>query len=123
MCNFFKKERSNHHFPELNKKKGVAKILSCLFAGSKMTYWAFACMMVFGVAYFMQTNITATKGYMIQDMENQVVKLQEENNKLNLAYIQRQSMANIVGSVSKMDMVPVTRVDVVSANGSVVALK
>ena len=123
MCNFFRKEKSNHHFPELNHKKGATKILSCLFGGSKSTYWVLTLTIVFGFAYFMQTNITATKGYMISDMENQISKLQDENNKLNLNYIQRQSMANIVGSVSKLDMVPVTGVDVINAGGAVVALR
>ncbi|MFA6422129.1 MAG: hypothetical protein WCV92_01920 [Candidatus Buchananbacteria bacterium] len=119
MCKFFRREKSNHHFPELNKKKGVAKALAVLFGGSKMNYWAMGLMIVVGFIYFAQSNITATKGYMIKDMENQIVDLQEANAKLNLNYIQRQSMANIVGSASKMDLVPVSNVDVINANGAV----
>jgi len=123
MCNFFKKEKSNHHFPELNKKQGTAKILSILFGGSRMNYWAIGLVAISGFFYFTQTNITATKGYMISEMQNEISDLQEQNRKLNLHYIQRQSMANIVGSVSKMDLVPVTNVEVINANDGAVALR
>ncbi len=119
MCRFFKKEKCNHHFPELNKKKGAAKIISLLFGGSKVNYWMIAVTVFLGSAFFVQTNITSVKGYEIKGLEEKVSKLTEENKKLDLVYIQRQSMANIVGSISKMDLVPVTDLDVINVNGAV----
>ena len=88
-----------------------------------MNYWAIGLVAISGFFYFTQTNITATKGYMISEMQNEISDLQEQNRKLNLHYIQRQSMANIVGSVSKMDLVPVTNVEVINANDGAVALR
>ena len=63
MCKFWKREKSNHHFPELNKRKDLsAFIKSCgrpLVAGPLLL----AIVFVFGFLYLVQTNINATKGY------------------------------------------------------------
>lgn len=123
MCKFFKKEHSNHHFPELNSKKGLAKASEKLFGGSKGGYWIMALAVTLGVCYFAQANVTAAKGYAIKDLQGDLSQLQDQNDKLSLNYIQRQSMANIVGSSAGMDLVPVSNVEVISPAGAAVALR
>jgi len=123
MGRFWRREKSNHHFPELNKKKGFASSVSCFFCGMKGTSLVVVITILIGVAYLMQTNITSTKGYQIHDLQRQVTELQEANTKLNLNYVQLQSMANIVNGASKTDLVPISRVEVISPAGSVVAMR
>ena len=114
MCKFFWQQKCNHHFPELTRKKGLFKLWQ-----SKFSYLIIAVTIFSGVMYLIQTNITATKGYQIKDLQMKIDNLQEDYKKLNLSYIQMQSMANIVGKVSKTDLVPVTNVEVINAEGSV----
>lgn len=123
MGRFWRREKSNHHFPELNRKKGLGSVTMCFFCGTRGTIFVVVLTVLVGVAYLMQTNITATRGYQINDLQRQVTELQEQNEKLNLSYIQLQSMANIVNGASKSDLVPITRVEVISPMGSVVAMR
>ena len=123
MGRFWRREKSNHHFPELNKKKGFNSLTACFFCGTRGTAIIVAVTVLVGVAYLMQTNITATKGYQIHDLQRQVADLQESNTKLDLTYIQLQSMANIVNGASKSDLVPISKVEIISPVGSAVAMK
>ncbi|MFA6918547.1 MAG: hypothetical protein WC244_00305 [Patescibacteria group bacterium] len=123
MGRFWKHEKSNHHFPELNPKKGFGSLAACFLCGMKGTSLVVVITVLVGVAYLMQTNITATKGYQVNDLQRQLSDLQEVSTKLNLNYIQLQSMANIVNGASKSDLVPISRVEVISPVGSIVAMK
>ena len=95
----------------------------CFFCGVKGTMLVVGITALVGVAYLMQTNITATKGYQIHDLQRQVADLQESNTKLNLTYIKLQSMANIVNGASKSDLVPISKVEVISPVGNAVAMR
>lgn len=123
MGRFWRREKSNHHFPELNPKKGFASLTACFFCGMKGTSLVVAITVLVGVAYLMQTNITATRGYQVNDLKRQLADLQETSTKLNLNYIQLQSMANIVNGASKSDLVPISRVEVISPIESIVAMR
>lgn len=74
-------------------------------------------------AYLMQINVTAVKGYEIKDLENKLSKLQAEHKKLNLAYIELQSMDNILNQVPHLNLVATENMDIITPAGSVVALR
>lgn len=74
-------------------------------------------------AYLMQINLTATKGYEIKDLESRLNQLQEENKKLNLSYVELQSMANILEQVPKLNLVATENIEILTPAGSVVALR
>ncbi|PIS06139.1 MAG: hypothetical protein COT80_01040 [Candidatus Buchananbacteria bacterium CG10_big_fil_rev_8_21_14_0_10_33_19] len=74
-------------------------------------------------AYLMQINMTATKGYEIKDLENRLSQLQEDHKKLNLSYIELQSMANILEQVPKLNLVATENLEIIKPADSVVALR
>lgn len=76
-----------------------------------------------GLAYLIQTNTAATQGYKIKELEQTFSQLKEENKKLNLQYIGLQSMANIIGRSSHLNLVATNKVEVITPLGSTVALK
>jgi len=123
MCRFSKKERSNHHFPELNKKQKFFTGCKKCFTPGKMATMAVTLVLLTTGFYLAQTNSSATQGYRIDELEGRIREMQRVNKKLNLEYIELQSMANLVERVDEMDLVAVGDVRVIDSLGSVVALK
>ena len=123
MCRFWKREKCNHHFPELNKRRDFLGFLRvCLnpwMAGPILL----AVIFVFGFLYLIQTNITATKGYQIKDLESQLTLLQKENKQLKLDYIGMQSIANITEKSATLNLVPAGKVEIITDMGSSMALR
>lgn len=78
---------------------------------------------IFGLAYLLQTNYTATKGYVIKDLERQVAELQNENKKAKLTYVSLQSMSNVVSKVPKLNLVASNGVEIINYSDQVVALR
>lgn len=123
MCKFWKQEKCNHHFPELNKKKGLARFSELALSPSRLATVMIAVAVVVGISYLMQTNGSATDGYKIKDLEKRSAELKQENEKLNLEYIELQSMANVVDKVSNLSLVAIGDAEVVSPMASAVALR
>jgi len=123
MCKFQKREKSNHHFPELNHKVNFWSRIRNFFSFNKIVALLIFLSLVFGFAYLAQTNLAATKGYTIQELDQQLNESREKNKRLNLQYIELQSMANVVDQVEEMDLVASTDVKIISSLGSAVALK
>jgi cell division protein FtsL len=123
MCRDWKQKGSNHHFPELNRKRKISKMMVKFFTPSRVTMVMVAFTVIVGVTYLMQTNIAATKGYKIKDLEKNINELQERNKKLNLKYIELQSMANVIDSVSDLNLVATDNIEVITPVGSAVALR
>ncbi|MFA5047738.1 MAG: hypothetical protein WC516_01715 [Patescibacteria group bacterium] len=123
MCKFWRKEKCNHHFPELTAKKGPWDLLRSLLTTRLIGAIVVVLVVVAGAAYLIQTNITATEGYKIKDLEKKVAQLQTENAKLNLTYAQLQSMDNLIKKSATLKLVPVGKVEIVNAPETVVALK
>jgi hypothetical protein len=123
MCKFWKREKSNHHFPELNKRQDFRAFLkTCsrpLVAGPILL----AIVFIFGFFYSVQTNLNATKGYQIKELEKQLTGLAKENKKLRLSYIELQSMASIIDKSAKLNLVPAGNIEVIATGGLVMALK
>ena len=123
MCRSWKREKCNHHFPELSKNRKIVVWLS-KFVSWRTASVSLAVLTVgIGFVYLLQTNVSATKGYAIEKLNEKIANLEEENKKLNLRYIETQSMANIVSQVGSMDLVATTEIDTVSSLGSAVALR
>jgi len=67
MCKTWKKEKCNHHFPELNKKVKLFNTIKSVFSWRLASVLLVIVTVVFGLSYLMQTNFVATKGYQIKD--------------------------------------------------------
>ena len=78
---------------------------------------------VLGTAYLAQTNTAATRGYQIDGLETRLDELKEANKKLNLEYVEMQSMAQVIDRVKGLNMVSVSEMEILSPNGSSVALR
>ncbi len=123
MCGLWKKEKANHHFPELNKRGKLLKSAWAVFNWKRTMMALVSLSIVFGVAYLMQTNNVATRGYQIQGLQNKIRDLKTENEKLQQQYVRLQSMSNVISQASGLNMVAVEKMEVVSNLGSAVALK
>ncbi len=123
MCREWRKAECNHHFPELRNKKNILKSLISLITPKKLSMVIVSLTFIITGAYLMQVNLTATKGYEIKDLEGRLSKLQEDNKKLNLSYIELQSMANILEQVPKLNLVATDNLEIINPADSVVALR
>lgn len=123
MCREWRKAECNHHFPELRNKRNILKSLASFFTPKKLSMVIVLLTFVVTGAYLMQINLTATKGYEIKDLENKLNQLQADNKKLNLSYIELQSMANILEQVSKLNLVATENLEIINPSDSVVALR
>jgi len=123
MCRDWKQDGCNHHFPELNKKRNILKKVCGIFTPSRISFMVIALTLFIGVTYLMQANVSATKGYEIKDLENKVKELKEDNSKLNLKYVELQSMANIIEQVPSLNLVATENIEIITPIGSAVALR
>ena len=98
-------------------------MLLSLFTPKKLSVVIVSLTFVVTGAYLIQINLTATKGYEIKDLESKLNKLQADNKKLNLTYIELQSMANILEQVPKLNLVATENMEIITPAGSVVALR
>lgn len=121
MCRNWKKERSNHHFPEFSKRGRILKLISDHFDWSRLAVIFSVLAAGIGFFYLIQTNFVATKGYQIAELKESVRQLQEENKQLNLKYIELQSITNLSNQVLKMELVAAEKVEIIPALGSSVA--
>lgn len=123
MCKFWRREKCNHHFPELNKRKDVLAFIKSGFRPLVAGPALLSLVVFFGFLYLVQTNINATKGYKIKDLEKQLTLLQKDNKKLKLDYVELQSMASIIDKSAELNLVPAGRVEVITVGGSAMALR
>ncbi len=64
-----------------------------------------------GVAYLIQMNSLATKGYKIRELETKIEGLNQESKNLELQVLELQSMDNIKNKVSQLNMVAIGKID------------
>lgn len=121
MCKDWKQGGCNHHFPELKKKRNVFRSALKLFTPARMSTAVIAFTVVIGVTYLMQSSAAATKGYQIKDLEKQIQELTNDSKKLNLQYIELQSMANVIEQVPSLNLVATENLEIITSVGSVVA--
>lgn len=123
MCKFFRKEKFNHHFPELNKKNKISRSLLGFLNGRQFATLVVALTLVIGVFYLIQINFSATKGYQIRQLEKELNELKMENKRINLQYLEKQSMANLVERASQLNLVVIDNLEIITPLGSVMALR
>lgn len=119
MCKFWRKfclsEKRNHHFPELSARYDIkARILS--LADKKSVIVSIIALNVIAFGFFvLQSNQTAAYSYQISGLEKELASLQEQNNNLNLDYVQLQSMDKIVSGAKNLNLVPVDNLITINA--------
>jgi cell division protein FtsL len=121
MCKFFKKEASNHHFPELKKTNRLLTVAQRVVTGTGVTIAMLVITVIVGASYFFQTNVSTTQGYQIRTLEEQLGELKDANTDLKLRYIELQSMANVIDQASELKLVATGNVEVIVPNSGVVA--
>ncbi len=121
MCKFFKKESSNHHFPELKKTNRLLAIAQGLVTGPRITVAMAGLTLIVGVTYFLQTNVSATQGYQVRSLEDKLSELKDANTDLQLKYIELQSMANVVDQAAELKLVATGNIEVITPNSGAVA--
>ena len=77
----------------------------------------------FGFLYLFAINQSASTGFEIKGLENQIDDFKYVNKKLQLYSAEMQSLSRIEKDTKEMDMVAVTHIEYLPAVGSVVAVK
>ena len=75
----------------------------------------------FGVVYLAQVNALAAKSYKIKELENNVLRMQEQSQKLDVEIAYWRSMTSLSERLENIDMIPVGSVDYVTLTSSTVA--
>ncbi len=121
MCKFWNKKGCNHHFPELNHRQKAIMSVKGFFVSKSACFLIGSLIIATGFAYLVQTNGTAAKGYQMKDMQNKIASLQEDNKKMNLEYVQLQSMSNVLAQANTLNLVPSDNMEIINVNNSAVA--
>ena len=118
MCKFWRREKCNHHFNELKAKISWRLKFWNALTEKRAVIGIYAVVAVLGIIYLAQTNLTATIGYEIKDLEKSISKLQAENGKLTIDYLKLQSMEQMAASAAAFNLVPAGSPEVVVINNS-----
>ncbi|MFA5124334.1 MAG: hypothetical protein WC473_00705 [Patescibacteria group bacterium] len=118
MCKFWKKEKCNHHFKELKTKINWRLQVWNSLTGKRSLIGIYVVAAILGIVYLTQTNLTATIGYQIKDLENGITKLQSENGRLTINYLKLQSMDQITASAVDFNLVPAGSPEIVMVRTS-----
>lgn len=73
--------------------------------------------------YLAQANQTATNGYQIRELEEELDVLKEENKKLELKAAELQSVRKVEEGVKHLNMIPIDKLMYITPAGTVVALQ
>lgn len=71
-----------------------------------------------GLAYLLQTNTTATSGFVVKDMERQRSELDEQHRALEIKVAELQSFQRIEGRLDDLDLVAKARPEYPATGGS-----
>lgn len=115
-------EKANHHFPELASCTHVRSWFWNITGYRSSLFVLLAINILAGFFYLTQTNLTATSGYEIKKLENQIAELSEQNKNLNLSYIKLQSMDQIISGADNLKLVPVDNSETIEAGANAIAL-
>ena len=66
---------------------------------------------ILALFYLAQSNQVATRGYLINELEQKQTQLVELNERLSVEAVRFQSLKNIKSNVSKLDLVPIDQID------------
>ncbi len=77
--------------------------------------------LILAAGYVAQISAVSAKGYQIRDLENQIVELKEQEEKIELKVAESQSVRSVDEKVKEMGLVPTAKVEYVMATAPVVA--
>jgi len=93
------------------------------FGPATLSVLLFGLILFVGFSYLYYINQTATGGFDIKGIENNIEALSKENKQLDLRIAELQSLSNIEAASAELDMVATTRIEYVSAVGPAVAVR
>ncbi|OGY47629.1 MAG: hypothetical protein A2840_01255 [Candidatus Buchananbacteria bacterium RIFCSPHIGHO2_01_FULL_47_11b] len=98
--------------PQLPANQGAVPVVNLTLIG----------FVVVAVAvYLFQVNSLATKGYEIRELESQIKEVRQQNQQLQLAAAELESLESIKNKVAELNMVAVGKADFINAAPMVVA--
>ncbi len=72
-----------------------------------------------GIAYLIQLNVVAAKGFALRTTERNVATLREQQKKLQVELAQKESLAGLTEGIESLGLVPVQHVEYLNANDEV----
>ncbi|MFH1564963.1 MAG: hypothetical protein ABIC82_03885 [bacterium] len=78
---------------------------------------------VLGIVYLIQTNFIATEGYKIDDLKNQISKIEAKNRQLEVNALEFQSMFNIGDKIVELNMIDGSQAAHIDRASSIVAVR
>lgn len=82
-----------------------------------------AVIVLLGVAYLIQLNVVAAKGFALRSMERRVTDLAERQKKMQVELAQKESLAGLSNDIEQLGMVPVSTVEYIKVGGASVAVR
>ena len=67
-------------------------------------------LIIFGVLFIWQTSSASTKGFVINDLQEQISDLEKENQKLGLQIAEQRSLKNLENRITELGLVVVDNV-------------
>ena len=86
-------------------KRRVHNLKNRLFNNSYFRFAAIGLGVFAGLLYVVQINVTATKGYEIRELEDQIERLGKEKTEMELAAIELQSMDRMIAQMPQYRLV------------------
>lgn len=113
---------------KLNKQKHETNqplsLRQCLFASrTAVNLLLLGVALFFGALYLIQVNRTATSGFAVKDLNQQITELKENHQKLELRVADLQSLQQIQSATERLELVARTKLEYVQPTGGTVALE
>lgn len=112
-----KKNQPNNGFLEHPKQKRIR------LGDSGLRILLLALIIVVGFSYLYYINGTATGGFDIKGIENQIEETSKQNKHLEIRSAEMQSLAVIEEASQGLEMVPTSYIEYLPAVGSVIAVR
>lgn len=90
---------------------------------NSITILLFALILFVGLSYLFFINQTATGGFDIKGMENQITEITKDNKQLEIKTAEMQSLSLIEEAGQNLEMVATTSIEYLPAVGSAVAVR
>ena len=94
------------HLAKRARKSTKTKKTKMIRPSVKILNLAIIGLIIFsGISYLIQVNSLMTKGYLIEDLEDKISRLEQKTKDLELETLELQSMESVKGKISQLEMV------------------
>ncbi len=93
------------------------------FVSTTCRAFLLGCILVFGVLYLFKVNTVSTQGFVISDLEGQIIELERENKRLDVKIASNRSMKSVEERLQGMEFVAAGDMQYVTPVGTAVALR